>query len=161
MDRLSWTNSLTSWLTAWLTTWLTAQLKSAPPPPVFNDFDFPTALAPQRGANFVDLTFQKCSHHAILGGPFEDFLFSGFFWTFSFIFRVIYIYISYINLALAWPCCLSWLIAPDLQCGHWIGGLTEACNFLVWLWLVLSPRTQLHWSPRSLWHGFVKAMWTQ
>ena len=65
MDRLSRTNSLTSWLTAWLTNWLTAQLKSAPTPPVFNDFDFPTALAPQRGANFADLTFQKCSHHAI------------------------------------------------------------------------------------------------
>ena len=32
---------------------------------IFNNFDFPTALAPQRGANFADLTFQKCSHHAI------------------------------------------------------------------------------------------------
>ena len=32
--------------------------------PVFNDFDFRIALAPQRGANFGDLNFQKCPDHA-------------------------------------------------------------------------------------------------
>ena len=35
--------------------------KSAPTPPVFNDFDFRIALARRRGANFVDVNFQKCS----------------------------------------------------------------------------------------------------
>ena len=29
--------------------------------PVFNDFDFQIALARRRGANFVDVNFQKCS----------------------------------------------------------------------------------------------------
>ena len=38
--------------------------KSAPTPPVFNDFDFQIALARRRGANFVDVNFQKCSEHA-------------------------------------------------------------------------------------------------
>ena len=38
--------------------------KSAPTPPVFNDFDFQIALARRRGANFVDVNFQKCSRHA-------------------------------------------------------------------------------------------------
>ena len=38
--------------------------KSAPGMPVFNDFDFQIALARRRGANFVDLNFQKCSEHA-------------------------------------------------------------------------------------------------
>ena len=35
--------------------------KSAPGMPVFNDFDFQIALARRRGANFVDVNFQKCS----------------------------------------------------------------------------------------------------
>ena len=35
--------------------------KSAPNMPVFNDFDFQIALARRRGANFVDVNFQKCS----------------------------------------------------------------------------------------------------
>ena len=35
--------------------------KSDPTPPVFNDFDFQIALARRRGANFVDVNFQKCS----------------------------------------------------------------------------------------------------
>ena len=35
--------------------------KSAPTPPVFNDFDFQIALARRRGANFVEINFQKCS----------------------------------------------------------------------------------------------------
>ena len=34
--------------------------KNAPKPASFNDFDFQIALAPQRGANFGDLNFQKC-----------------------------------------------------------------------------------------------------
>ena len=38
--------------------------KSAPTPPVFNDFDFQIALARRRGANFVDVNLQKCSDHA-------------------------------------------------------------------------------------------------
>ena len=38
--------------------------KSVPTPPVFNDFDFQIALARRRGANFVDVNFQKCSEHA-------------------------------------------------------------------------------------------------
>ena len=38
--------------------------KSAPTPPVFNDFDFRIALARRRGANFVDVNFQKCSDTA-------------------------------------------------------------------------------------------------
>ena len=37
--------------------------KSAPNMPVFNDFDFQIALARRRGANFVDVNFQKCSEH--------------------------------------------------------------------------------------------------
>ena len=32
--------------------------------PVFNDFDFQISLARRRGANFVDVNFQKCSEHA-------------------------------------------------------------------------------------------------
>ena len=32
--------------------------------PIFNDFDFRIALARRRGANFVDVNFQKCSEHA-------------------------------------------------------------------------------------------------
>ena len=35
--------------------------KSAPTPPVFNDFDFQISLARRRGANFVEINFQKCS----------------------------------------------------------------------------------------------------
>ena len=35
--------------------------KSAPALSVFNDFDFQIALARRRGANFVDVNFQKCS----------------------------------------------------------------------------------------------------
>ena len=35
--------------------------KSAPNLSVFNDFDFQIALARRRGANFVDINFQKCS----------------------------------------------------------------------------------------------------
>ena len=38
--------------------------KSAPNPSSFNDFDFQIALARRRGANFVDVNFQKCSDHA-------------------------------------------------------------------------------------------------
>ena len=38
--------------------------KSAPTPPVFNDFDFQIVLARRRGANFRDFNFQKCSDHA-------------------------------------------------------------------------------------------------
>ena len=38
--------------------------KSAPSMPRFNDFDFPIALTRRRGANFVELNFQKCSEHA-------------------------------------------------------------------------------------------------
>ena len=34
---------------------------SAPTPPVFNDFDFRIALAPQRGANFVDIFGSRSS----------------------------------------------------------------------------------------------------
>ena len=37
--------------------------KSAPSMPRFNDFDFQIALARRRGANFVELNFQKCSRH--------------------------------------------------------------------------------------------------
>ena len=35
--------------------------KSAPTPPVFNDFDFQIVLARRRGANFTKLNFKKCS----------------------------------------------------------------------------------------------------
>ena len=35
--------------------------KNVPRPSVFNDFDFQIALARRRGANFVDVNFQKCS----------------------------------------------------------------------------------------------------
>ena len=38
--------------------------KSAPTPPVFNDFDFRIALARRRGANFAKLNFQKRSDTA-------------------------------------------------------------------------------------------------
>ena len=38
--------------------------KSAPTPPVFNDFDFQIALARRRGGNFAKLNFQKCSEPA-------------------------------------------------------------------------------------------------
>ena len=38
--------------------------KNAPRPSVFNDFDFQIALARRRGANFVEINFQKCSGHA-------------------------------------------------------------------------------------------------
>ena len=38
--------------------------KSAPAPPVFNDFDFQIALARRRGANFTKLNFQKCFRRA-------------------------------------------------------------------------------------------------
>ena len=38
--------------------------KSAPNLPRFNDFDFQIALARRRGANFVDVNFQKCSDTA-------------------------------------------------------------------------------------------------
>ena len=38
--------------------------KSAPNMPVFNDFDFQIALARRRGANFVELNFQKWSDTA-------------------------------------------------------------------------------------------------
>ena len=38
--------------------------KSAPGLPVFNDFDFQIAFARRRGANFVDVNFQKCSDTA-------------------------------------------------------------------------------------------------
>ena len=40
--------------------------KSAPNPRCFNDFDFQIALARRRGANFVELNFQKCSEPAML-----------------------------------------------------------------------------------------------
>ena len=39
--------------------------KSAPTPPVFNDFDFQIALARRRGANFVEINFQKCSEPTV------------------------------------------------------------------------------------------------
>ena len=42
-----------------LSTW-----KSGPSTWCLNNFDFRIALAPQRGANFGDLNFQKCSEHA-------------------------------------------------------------------------------------------------
>ena len=35
--------------------------KNVPRPSVFNDFDFQIALARRRGANFVEINFQKCS----------------------------------------------------------------------------------------------------
>ena len=38
--------------------------KSAPSMPRFNDFDFQIAFARRRGANFVDVNFQKCSDTA-------------------------------------------------------------------------------------------------
>ena len=38
--------------------------KNVPRPSVFNDFDFQIALARRRGANFVDINFQKCSDTA-------------------------------------------------------------------------------------------------
>ena len=38
--------------------------KSAPNLSIFNDFDFRIALARKRGANFVDVNFQKCSDTA-------------------------------------------------------------------------------------------------
>ena len=40
--------------------------KSAPGMPRFNDFDFRIALARRRGANFVEVNFQKCSRHPML-----------------------------------------------------------------------------------------------
>ena len=40
--------------------------KSAPIMPRFNDFDFRIALAHRRGANFVELNFQKCSEPTVL-----------------------------------------------------------------------------------------------
>ena len=39
--------------------------KSAPNLSVFNDFDFRIALARRRGANFVDVNFQKCSEPTV------------------------------------------------------------------------------------------------
>ena len=39
--------------------------KSAPTPPVFNDFDFRIALARRRGANFAKLNFQKSSEPTV------------------------------------------------------------------------------------------------
>ena len=39
--------------------------KSAPNLPRFNDFDFQIALARRRGANFVDVKFQKCSEPTV------------------------------------------------------------------------------------------------
>ena len=39
--------------------------KSAPTPPVFNDFNFQIALARRRGANFVEINFQKCSEPTV------------------------------------------------------------------------------------------------
>ena len=42
----------------------TSTSKSAPSMPRFNDFDFQIALARRRGANFVEVTFQKCSDTA-------------------------------------------------------------------------------------------------
>ena len=38
--------------------------KNVPRPSAFNDFDFQIALARRRGANFVEINFQKCSEHA-------------------------------------------------------------------------------------------------
>ena len=38
--------------------------KSAPTPPVFNDFDFQIGLARRRGANFVEVNLQECSDTA-------------------------------------------------------------------------------------------------
>ena len=38
--------------------------KNVPSPWCFNDFDFQIALARRRGANFVDVNFQKCPEHA-------------------------------------------------------------------------------------------------
>ena len=38
--------------------------KNVPRLSVFNDFDFPIALARRRGANFAKRNFQKCSEHA-------------------------------------------------------------------------------------------------
>ena len=42
--------------------------KSAPIIPRFNDFDFQIALARRRGANFVDVNFQKCSEPTVSHG---------------------------------------------------------------------------------------------
>ena len=39
----------------------TSTAKSAPPPPVVNDFDFRVVLGRKRGANFGDFNFQKSS----------------------------------------------------------------------------------------------------
>ena len=38
--------------------------KNVPRPSVFNDFDVRIVRARRRGANFVDVNFQKCSDHA-------------------------------------------------------------------------------------------------
>ena len=45
--------------------------KSAPNPQRFNDFDFEIALAPQRGANFAALNFQKYSDPPIYFYDFD------------------------------------------------------------------------------------------
>ena len=44
--------------------WRSSTSKSPPKPSSFNDFHCPIALARRRGANFVDVNFQKCSEHA-------------------------------------------------------------------------------------------------
>ena len=38
--------------------------RSAPNPRCFNDFEIQIVLARRRGANFLDVNFQKCSEHA-------------------------------------------------------------------------------------------------
>ena len=45
----------------WNTLWTS---KNVPRPSVFNDFDVRIVRARRRGANFVDVNFQKCSDHA-------------------------------------------------------------------------------------------------
>ena len=47
----------------------TSTSKSVPAPSVFNDFDFQIAISRRRGANFVDLNFQKCPAPSV----FKDF----------------------------------------------------------------------------------------
>ena len=43
----------------------TSTSKSGPNPRCFNDFDFQIALARRRGANFVEVNFQKCSEPTV------------------------------------------------------------------------------------------------
>ena len=52
-----------------LRTWAS---KRVPTPPVFNDFDFQIALAPQRGANFGDVLGSRSSATPVLGADFPS-----------------------------------------------------------------------------------------